>query len=66
MLHPLATVRRIMAYHTLSLTGALLLLLIAVVLLFVIGPLGLLVLVLAAILLWYAFGPGAAHASRSG
>jgi hypothetical protein len=53
-------------YHTLSLTGALILLLVAVVLLFVIGPLGLLVLVLAAIFLWYAFGPGARHASGSG
>jgi hypothetical protein len=55
-----------MTYHTLSLTGALILLLVAVVLLFVIGPLGLLVLVLAAIFLWYAFGPGARHASGSG
>ena len=44
--------------HTISLGMALLLVLVAVVLLFVIGPLGLLILVLAAVLLWYAFGPG--------
>jgi len=48
-----------MAVHTISLGGALLIILLAFVFLFLIGPLGLLVLVLAAILLWYAFGPGA-------
>jgi len=48
-----------MAVHSISLGGALLLILVAIVLLWVIGPLGLLVLVLAGVLLWYAFGPGA-------
>jgi hypothetical protein len=45
--------------HTISLGAALLIILLAVVFLFMIGPFGLLVLVLAAVLLWYAFGPGA-------
>jgi hypothetical protein len=47
-----------MAVHRISLFGALLIVLVALVLLFVIGPLGLLVLILAGVLLWYAFGPG--------
>jgi len=47
-----------MAVHSISLFGALLIILVAIVLLFIIGPLGLLILVLAGILLWYAFGPG--------
>ncbi|HEV8050767.1 MAG TPA: hypothetical protein VGP88_09280 [Thermoplasmata archaeon] len=51
-----------MAVHTISLAGALLLLVVAIVLLWVIGPLGLLVLILVGILLWWAFGPG----SRAG
>ncbi|MCI4369699.1 MAG: hypothetical protein L3J81_00020 [Thermoplasmata archaeon] len=47
-----------MAVHRISLAGALLILLLAIVLLFVIGPFGLLILILAAVLFWYAFGPG--------
>lgn len=47
-----------MAVHTISLAGAVLIILLAIVFLFLIGPFGLLVLVLAAVLLWYAFGPG--------
>jgi uncharacterized membrane protein YccC len=48
-----------MAVHRISLAGALLILILAIVFLFIIGPIGLLVLILAAVLLWYAFGPGA-------
>jgi hypothetical protein len=48
-----------MAVHRISLAGALLLVLLALVFLFLIGPFGLLVLIVAAVLLWYAFGPGA-------
>ena len=48
-----------MAVHRISLAGALLILLLAIVLLFLIGPVGLLVLILVGVLLWYAFGPGA-------
>ena len=51
--------------HTISLGMALLLILVAIVLLFVVGPLGLLILVLAAVLLWYAFGPGRVVVTRS-
>jgi hypothetical protein len=47
------------AVHTISLTGAIVLVLVAVVALVLLGPLGLLVLILAALLFWYAFGPGA-------
>ena len=47
-----------MAVHRISLAGALLILLLAIVLLFVIGPFGLLILILAAVLFWYTFGPG--------
>ena len=45
--------------HTISLFGAVVLVLVAILALFLLGPLGLLVLVLAAVLFWYAFGPGA-------
>jgi hypothetical protein len=48
-----------MAVHSISLGGALLLILVAIVLWFLIGPFGLLILILAAVLFWYAFGPGA-------
>jgi hypothetical protein len=47
-----------MAVHRVSLAGALLIVLLALVFLFIIGPFGLLVLIVAAVLLWYAFGPG--------
>ncbi|HXQ95142.1 MAG TPA: hypothetical protein VN864_08270 [Thermoplasmata archaeon] len=47
-----------MAVHRISLAGAVLLVLVALVFLFLIGPFGLLVLIVAAVLLWYAFGPG--------
>ena len=47
-----------MAVHQISLVGALLLVLVAILFLFLIGPLGLLVLILAVVLFWYAFGPG--------
>jgi hypothetical protein len=45
--------------HTISLFGAVVLALIAIVFLVIFGPIGLLVLILAAVLFWYAFGPGA-------
>jgi hypothetical protein len=48
-----------MSVHRISLAGALLLILVAILFLFLVGPLGLLILILAAVLLWYAFGPGA-------
>jgi hypothetical protein len=44
--------------HRISLLGAVLIVLLAIVFLFLIGPLGLLILIVAAILLWYAFGHG--------
>jgi hypothetical protein len=47
-----------MAIHRISLFGALLIVLVAIVLLFLIGPFGLLILILAGVLLWYALGPG--------
>jgi hypothetical protein len=47
-----------MAVHTISLFGAVVLVLVAVLFLILLGPLGLLVLILAAVLFWYAFGPG--------
>ena len=47
-----------MAVHQISLFGALVIIVIAILLLFVIGPLGLLILILAGALLWYAFGRG--------
>lgn len=47
-----------MAIHRISLGGAFVLLLLAVLLLLVIGPVGLLLLIVAGVLLWYAFGPG--------
>jgi hypothetical protein len=48
-----------MAVHTISLFGAIVVVLLAVLFLVVLGPLGLLVLILAAVLFWYALGPGA-------
>jgi len=47
-----------MGVHTISLGGALLILIFAIVLLFVVGPFGLLLLIAVGVLLWYAFGPG--------
>ena len=47
-----------MAVFHISFFGALLMVLVAIVLLFLIGPLGLLVLILAALLFWWALGPG--------
>ena len=47
-----------MAVHRISLAGALVIILLAILFLFLIGPLGLLILILAVVLLWYAFGPG--------
>lgn len=47
-----------MAVHTISFGMALLIILVAIVLLFVIGPFGLVLLILAGILLWYALGHG--------
>jgi hypothetical protein len=52
--------------HTISLGVALVIVLVAIVLLFVIGLLGLLILVLAVALLWYAFGPGSRRVAISG
>jgi hypothetical protein len=45
--------------HTISLFGAIVLVLFAIIALFFFGPLVLLVLIVAAVLFWYAFGPGA-------
>jgi hypothetical protein len=47
-----------MSVHRISLAGAVLILLVAIVLLFLVGPFALLILILAAVLFWYAFGPG--------
>lgn len=47
-----------MGVHTFSLTGAILLVLLAIIFLVLIGPFGLLLLILAVLLFWYAFGPG--------
>jgi len=55
-----------MAVHRISLAGALLMVLLAIVFLVLIGPLGLLVLVVAAVLIWYAVGPGARSPSVRG
>ncbi|HLY77479.1 MAG TPA: hypothetical protein VKT21_06300 [Thermoplasmata archaeon] len=44
--------------HTISLGGAILLLIVAIILLWVIGLPGLLVLILVGVLLWYAFFRG--------
>lgn len=49
--------------HTISLLGAVVLVVLALVFLVFFGPLGLLVLILAAVLFWYAFGPGASGRS---
>jgi hypothetical protein len=54
-----------MAVHTISLFGALVLLLVAFLLLFVIGPVGLLLLIVVGVLFWWAFGPGGRVAVRS-
>jgi hypothetical protein len=47
--------------HTISLGAALLLILLAIVFLFLIGPFALLILIVVVVLLWYAFGPGNRH-----
>ena len=52
-----------MAAHQISLFAAIIIVLLAILLLFVIGPLGLLILILAGVLFWYAFGPGRSSAS---
>jgi hypothetical protein len=44
--------------HSISLGAALLIILLAIVFLFLIGPFALLILILAVVLIWYAFGPG--------
>lgn len=50
-----------MEAHRISLAGAVLLVLLAIVFLVLIGPIGLLVLILAVFLFWYAFGPSSRH-----
>jgi hypothetical protein len=55
---PHAQLGTTMAVHRISLFGALLLVLVAIVLLILVGPFALLILILAGVLLWYAFGPG--------
>ncbi|MCI4327269.1 MAG: hypothetical protein L3K16_06520 [Thermoplasmata archaeon] len=47
-----------MAVHTISFTSAVVLLLVAVLLLYLIGPLALLLAILGVFLLWWALGPG--------
>jgi hypothetical protein len=54
-----------MAVHRISLAGALLFLLVALVLFVWIGSVGLLVLVLVGILLWWAIGPGSRASGSS-
>ena len=58
---PTGPVDRTMA-HTISLGAALLLLVLAILFLFLIGPFALLILIVVVVLLWYAFGPGARRA----
>jgi hypothetical protein len=58
LLHPTVTDGGPVSVHRISLLGAVLIVLLAIVFLFLIGPLGLLILIVAAILLWYAFGHG--------
>jgi hypothetical protein len=48
-----------MAVHTISLFGAIALVVLALILFVFLGPVTLLVLILAAILFFWAFGPGA-------
>ena len=48
--------------HTISLGAAILLLIVAVLLIFVLGPVALLVLILVGVLLWYAFFRGSRSA----
>jgi hypothetical protein len=55
-----------MAVHRIGLAGALLLVLLALVFLFLIGPVALLILILAVVLIWYAFGPGARTLASTG
>lgn len=52
--------------HTISLGAALLIILVAIVFLFLVGPVGLLILILAVVLIWYAFGPGSRRVIVSG
>lgn len=52
-----------MGVHRISLSGALLLIVIAILLLVIIGPVGILPLIPAAILLYWAFDPGARRRS---
>jgi hypothetical protein len=47
-----------MAVHTISLVGALILLVVAIILVEFVGLFGLLLLIIVGVLLWYAFGPG--------
>jgi hypothetical protein len=63
MIEPSLLVVGVMAVHRISLAGALLIILFAIVFLFLVGPVGLLILILAVVLLWYAFGPGARAAT---
>lgn len=51
--------------HTISLGAALLLLVLAILFLFLIGPFALLILIVVVVLLWYAFGPGARRSGGS-
>lgn len=62
--HPSALDAFFMA-HTISLGAALLLLVLAILFLFLIGPFALLILIVVVVLLWYAFGPGARRAGGS-
>jgi hypothetical protein len=45
--------------HTISLGAAIVFVLLALLLWWLIGPLALIILIVAAVLFWYAFGPGA-------
>jgi hypothetical protein len=47
-----------MPVHTISLLGAIVLLGLALLLLFIIGPVALLILIIVGALFWWAFGPG--------
>ncbi|MFZ0891871.1 MAG: hypothetical protein WB778_10220 [Thermoplasmata archaeon] len=46
-----------MTNHTISLAGVLIILLLAILLFILIGPVGFLILIVAAVVLWVAFGP---------
>ncbi len=63
--YPAATGSFPMGVHTISLTGAIILLLLAVVIVLFVGWFGLFLLIVVGLLLWYAFGPGRTMVARA-